>query len=104
MVPGVDGEVVGRKIRFTSTGMIGKREVTKLLLYAPDTEFDAMVPVYDAVLASFAYEEGWGYDAKTVKPAATRTGYPSGVGALIAVGLIVVTVKFLWRRKKKPVV
>jgi hypothetical protein len=103
---GLDGAVgVARKIRFTSTGMIGKREVTKLLLYAPDAEFDARVPEYEAVLASFAYEDGWGYDAAKVKPAATRTtGYPPGVGALIAVGLIVVAVKLVWRRKKKPVV
>jgi len=106
VVPGAaraDGQAgAARKIRFTSTGMIGKREVTKLLLYAPDAEFEATVPTYEGVLASFAYEDGWGYDAAKVKPVTSSSGYPPGVGALIAVGLIVVAVKLVWRRKKKP--
>lgn len=100
IVPPADPGSPARSMRFTSTGMIGKREVTKLIFYAPDTEYAALSPTYDALVDSFAYDAGWGYSP--VEPL-RRSGLPLGAGGLVVAGLVVISVKLLWRRKKpKP--
>ncbi len=99
IVPPTDPSAPARTVRFTSTGMIGKKEVTKLIFYAPEPEFEPLEPTYRAVVDSFQYQAGWGYSPDAA-PSPLKTGMPIGAGGLIAAGLIVVSVKLLWRRKK----
>jgi hypothetical protein len=95
-----------RELRFLSTGVMGAREITKLILYAPAEEFDAARPAYAEMLDSFAYDPDAAFSetspATPANPAqrpSPITGLPFGVGALLGIALLVVVVKLFMRRK-----
>jgi hypothetical protein len=99
-------------LRFLSTGVLGSREITKLILYAPDDQtpsgFDAVRPLYAAALDSFAYDPGWEFSGAAPTPASQPAarpfsflGLPPGAAALLGIAVLVVTVKLLWRRQSK---
>lgn len=91
----------GQSLRFRTTAMLGKRGLTKLLFYAPEAEFAAAQPAYDALLSSFAFDAAAAY---TPPPPSffSASNLTRGAGSLVAVILIVVIIRSSFR-KKNPI-
>jgi hypothetical protein len=96
-----------RTLRFLSTGVLGSREITKLILYAPAQDFDQARLLYAAALDSFAYDPAAAFAES--KPTAAQspaqrsplTGLPTGVSALLGIALLIFAVKLIRHRKPK---
>jgi len=97
------------RMQGTSFGLLGADGIVFLHCYAPEAQFDAYRPTFDAMVNSFRFDKGYEFVPSSSKPGSDRPFRPGLLSGDLAILVIVVVLVallygFRWalRRLKRP--